>query len=306
MAFLIGELEKQDPTLYAPLTSTTYPRDIYIETGGGFVDFTSNYFVGYSTSSPNANGLIGGQSTAIPVMQADISKDVQKVYTWAHILKVPYIDEKKLAQIGRNLEQILDDGIKLNYNKTLDSMAYTGFADVGSYGLVNNPNVATSVVAVGASASTIWVNKTPDEVLVDVNDMINDSWVASEYDLSGMINHILIPPENFAYIVTAKVSAAGNMSILQYLMENNIAKYNGINLQIFPSRWCKGAGIGGTNRMVGYVNNRNRTRFNLPVPIMRALTQPSVTDMAYLTSYVAQMGETVFLYLQPPQYRDGI
>ena len=35
MAFLTSELEKLDPLLREPLTSFTYPRDIFIETGGG-------------------------------------------------------------------------------------------------------------------------------------------------------------------------------------------------------------------------------------------------------------------------------
>ena len=35
LAFLESELEKLDPLLREPLTSTTYPRDIEIESGGG-------------------------------------------------------------------------------------------------------------------------------------------------------------------------------------------------------------------------------------------------------------------------------
>lgn len=307
MAFLVGELEKQDPNLYEPLTSVTWPRDIVAETGGGFVDFTSNYFVNYSTSSPNMNGLIAGQSNAIPVMQADISKDVFKCFTWAHILKVPFVDQQKMQQIGRSLEQILDDGIKLNYNKTIDSMVYTGFDALGIYGLVNNPNVTTAAVANNAAGSSkLWKNKTPAEILADVNEILTAGWAASEYDLSGMPIDILIDPVNYGYISTELISTAGTVSILEYLLKNNIAANQGLKLSILPSRWCKGAGVGSTQRMVAYVNDRKRTRYDLPVPLMRALTQPLVTEMSYLTAYVAQLGQTKFLYLQPPQYRDGI
>lgn len=307
MAFLVGELEKQDPNLYEPLTSVTWQRDIYAETGGGFVDFTSNYFVNYSTSSPNMNGLIAGQSNAIPVMQADISKDVFKCFTWAHILKVPFVDQQKMQQIGRSLESILDDGIKLNYNKTIDGMVYTGFSPLGIYGLVNNPNVATAAVANNAAGSSkLWKNKTPVEILADINEILTAGWVASEYDDSGIPIDILLPPEQYGYISTTLVSQAADKSILKYVLENNIAAQRGLKVNINPSRWCKGAGTSSTDRMVAYVNDRKRTRYDLPVPLQRALTQPSVGDMAYLTAYVAQVGQTKFLYLQPPQYRDGI
>ena len=37
-AFLVSELEKRDPLIRKPLTSVTYPRDIVIQSGGGWVD----------------------------------------------------------------------------------------------------------------------------------------------------------------------------------------------------------------------------------------------------------------------------
>ena len=37
MAFLEGELEKRDAKLREPLSSVTWPRDIPVRTGGGFV-----------------------------------------------------------------------------------------------------------------------------------------------------------------------------------------------------------------------------------------------------------------------------
>lgn len=42
LAFLAGELEKQDPRLLEPLTSITAPRDIDMIPGGGWTSITSN------------------------------------------------------------------------------------------------------------------------------------------------------------------------------------------------------------------------------------------------------------------------
>jgi hypothetical protein len=114
MAFLVGELEKRDPKLYEPLTSVTWTRDIVAKTGGGWVEFTSNYFADYAGAGSAENGIIGGSTNNIPVMQADISKDVWKVVTWANVLKIPFVDQAKLQGIGRSLEDILDKGVKLN------------------------------------------------------------------------------------------------------------------------------------------------------------------------------------------------
>src|SRR5471030_2195163 len=121
-----------------------------------------------------------------------------------------------------------------------------------------------------------------------------------------MANHILISPQEYAYIVSRVVSDAGNMSILNYLLENNIGKNQGIDLYIAPSRWCVGAGLNGTNRMVAYVNDESRILIDIPVPLQRAMTQQSVGDMAYLTGYVANIGQVKVLYNQCITYADGM
>jgi hypothetical protein len=306
MAFLVGELEKQDTRLLEPMTSITAPRDIIMKPGGGWVSNTSNVFVDYATTGNDEDSIIGGETTNIPTSQANITKDVFKVHTFAEILRAPLFDDLKLQQVGRSLTQILDDGLRLNYNKILDRNVYVGIAKTNTYGLVNNPNITAASVAVGASTKTTWKDKTPDEILYDVNKIMTDTWAASEYDLSGMSNHILIPPAQYAYLVSTKVSNAGNVSILEFLLANNIGKNQGIELCICPSRWCIGAGVGETDRMVAYVNAENRVNMDLTVPLSRVMTAPNVQSASYETLYAAQIGQVKFLYTQCAKYGDGI
>lgn len=306
MAFLIGELEKRDPKLYEPMTAVDWARDITAQTGGGWVEYTSNYFVDYATTGANQNGIIGGQTTAIPVLQANITKDNYKVFTWSNIVKVPFIDQAKMQGIGRSLDQIYDNGLRLNYQKTIDENVYLGFSDFGTEGLVNNSNITASAAANGANGSPLWRQKTPDEILDDVNTAITNAWANSGYDRQGIPNHIGLPPLLFSYIVGTKVSGAADKSILTYLLENNIAKANGVNLTIVPMRWLYGVGTGGTNRMIAYVNDTSKVHFDITVPLSRILTQPSVDHMAYLSAYAGQLGQVKFLYTQCVEYVDGI
>lgn len=304
MAFLTGELEKRDNTLNEPLTSTTYARDIVINTGGGWVENTSNMFADYAGSGDNTNGLIRGQSNNIPVIQANVNKDVFKVYPWSNVLKVNYIDQQKLQGIGRPLDNMLDNGIKLNYNKTLDHMTYEGIPEDQVYGLINNPDITATLVSAGAGGDTSWDTKTADEILMDINLLITKTWAQSEYDLSGMANHILIPPEKFTILATRKVSEAADKTILKYVLENNIATQKGQNLVIDECRWCIGAGTSGKHRMLAYVNAKNRTELDIPVPLTRAMTEMS--ELAYKTYFVANVGQVKFLYHQCAMYADGI
>ena len=306
MAYLVGELEKIDPKIREPLTSLTWQRDIVAKTGGGWVEHTSTFDVEYATSGANGNSIVAPGATAIPIMQVNTNKNLFKVSTFMHAMHIPFIDQAKLKQIGRNLEDLLDKGIKLNYNKALDLNAYMGFAEVGTTGLLNDPLVATHSAGTGAGGSTEWAKKTPDEILHDINNALNDAWAASEYDMSGMPNHVLIPPKQYAYIVAQKVSEAGNVSILKYLLENNIAVEQGGDVVIAPCRWCIGAGSGKKDRMMVYVNDEDKVNFDLTVPLTRAFTQPSAERAAYITLFAAQIGQVKFNYYQPVGYYDGI
>lgn len=306
LAFITGELEKRDPKLYEPLTSVTWMRDIVAETGGGWTEFTSNFFVDYASTGSGTSGMIGSEANNIPVMQANITKDNYKVFNWSNILRIPFVGQQFMNQIGRSLDDILDKGIKLNYNKDIDTMVYEGYADLDVYGLVNNPDVTATAVPAGVSTDTEWTKKTPDEILDDINNALLATWTASEYDVEGMANHILIPPAQYAHIVTRKVSDAGNISILQYLLENNIAKNQGVDIQIFPSRWCSSAGAGNTDRMVAYRNDKDKIRIDLPVTLNRVMTQPVVQQMAYMTAFAAQIGQVKIMYNQTIRYMDAI
>ena len=308
MAFLVGELEKRDEKLHEPLTSITWPRDMPVKTGGGWVDSVSVFDVSYATSGGTNDGLIAGETNDLPMMQADISKDTYRVLQWGHILSVPLIDQQKLQKIGRNLDEILNKGLHLAYDKAIDRSVYTGIAKAGTHGLVNDPNI-TAVVAdphTSGGTDTRWTGKTPDEILADVNRLLLGTWTASEYDLSGMANHILMPPAQYAYIVKTKVGVTGDKSILQFLLENNIGKNQGVEVVIAPCQYCVGAGTGGADRMVGYCNDVDRVRFDITVPLQRMLTQASARDMAYLTPYVSQFSELQWPYRQHAMYVDGI
>ena len=306
MAFLEGELEKRDPKIREPLTSVTWQRDIVADTGGGWVDFTSTLDVDYATSGANQNSIVGGATDVLATVQANVNKDIYKVFTWAQAMKIPFVDSQKFQTIGRSIDSILDRGIRLNYNKSIDQLVYLGFANVGITGLINNSNVVASVADDGVGGSPLWSTKTVDEILWDINKALTEAWAASEYDESAIANHILLPPNKYAYLVSTRIGTSGDESILSYILKNNMAANQGKYLKIYPCRWCSGAGTGSTDRMMVYVNDKDFTYFDLPVPLTRAMTQPSALQFSYITIYAAQMGQVKTLYTQPQRYVDGI
>ena len=111
MAYFSGDVDLVVALLSETLTSVTWQRDIVAKTGGGWVEFTSTFDVDYATSGANANSITAPGATTIPVMQVNTSKNMFKVSTWMHAMQVPFIDQAKMKQIGRNLEDLLDKGV---------------------------------------------------------------------------------------------------------------------------------------------------------------------------------------------------
>lgn len=308
LAFLQSELEKVDPTLRKPLTSTTYPRDISIQSGGGWVEATSATNVDYAVSG-GQSGAIGGVQNQIRRIQANVGKDLFKVLPYEITMGIKYVDVQRGAVAGRSIEQIYDTGIRLDYDKFMDINTYVGHKSYGTQGLTNQDGVTPVAVPNGTAGSTSWAQKTPLEILKDVNEAILAGWAGSQYDQRGIPNHLLIPPKQFAYIVNTIISIAGvngGISILKYLEDNNIAKAKGVNLFIGECRWCEGAGTGSTDRMIAYVNDEYFVGMDVPVPLTRAMTQPSVGTASYESLYVSNVGQVKVHYIEPFVYRDGI
>ena len=307
-AFLVSELEKRDPMIRKPLTSVTYPRDIVIQSGGGWVDYVSAMSVAYGlTGGAGASPVTAGGSNGIPVVQASVDKGVFKAHTFAAALRVMWQDMQRANYIGRSLDNLLQDGVRMAYDKHMDQNTYVGVEEYKTTGLVNHPDATeTTAAATGTSSGTAWSTKTPDQILSDVNTALLTVWAANGYDLSAIPNHILLPYEQYNYIMTTKVTDLATETIYDFLMKNNVAAKNGGDLFIGATAWCKGAGTGSSDRMVVYVNHERFVKEDELVPLSRIMSQPNVENVCYDTAYMANISEVQLFYPTSILYMDKI
>lgn len=306
-AFLVSELEKRDPLIRKPLTSVTYPRDIVIQTGGGWVDYASAMSVAYGmTGGSGSSAVAAGGANGLPIVQASMDKGLYKAHAFAAALRVMFQDMQRANQIGRSLDQMLQDGIRLTYDKHMEQNVYLGMQEYGSTGLLNHPDAVETSVTAGTAGGTSWLHKTPQEILTDINIALTETWKAAEYDESAMPNHILIPYEQYTHILNTPMTELATESILDYVQKNNVAVKNGRTLFIGATRWCKGAGTGDTDRMVVYVNHERFLKMDELVPLSRVMSAPNVTHVCYDTAYMANISEVQLFYPQTLTYWDGV
>lgn len=305
-AFLIGELERLDQRLHEPLVSVTWSRDIDLRSDVSIADevssFTNSTFAAAGGNSPNGKAWIGKDASAITGLALDIGKTANPLTLWGMQIGWTLPELESAQKLGRPVDQQKYAGMQMKYNMDVDEQVYIGDTGLGIYGLVNNPAVSVSNVPNGAAGTATWATKTPDEILADVNAVLNDTWAAAGYAVCP--DRLLLPPVQYSFLISQKVSSAGNISILQFLKDNSLSNaINGRPLEILPLKWLTGRGASGKDRMVAYTKDENRVRFPL-VPLQR--TPVEYRDIRQLTTYFGRLGVVEFVYENTVAYRDGI
>ena len=299
-AFLIHELERLDQTLNLPLTSQTWSRDIQLREDVSIADeissFTNTTFAAAGTPNASGQNWISPLATAIAGVNVDIEKKGFPLELWGMELGWTVIELNAAAQVGRPIDTQKYDGMQLKWNMDTDEQVYIGDAAKGAKGLLNLSQVTPT------NATKTWAISTADEIRASINQVLSNAWARSAY--SKVPEDLLIPPEQYSFIASTIVSSAGNQSLLTYLETNTIAYHqNGKPLNIRPVKWMKGRGVGGTDRMVAYTNDKKFVRFPM-VPLQSVPIQ--YRGLYQLVTYYGKLGAVEPVYPETLNYMDGI
>lgn len=317
-AFLIGELERLDPTLHMPLSNVSWTRDIDVRTDVTLADEFSSFMLTNFGSASNlgagqgirtGKAWMGKNTDQIGGVSVDTSKTPNPLTPWGLEVRFTVFELESAAKMGRPIDDQKLQALHLKHQMDTDEQVYVGDGSLNQTGLVNSVFVTNvSNVVNGGAASPLWTSKTPDEILKDVNDGLQSAWVASGYAV--MPKNILIPPAQFGFISTKTISSAGSTSILKYLLENNIVAASGQGtISIKPCKWCIGGGAGGTigtvgnDRMVIYTKEKQYVRF----PMTQLQRTPVQFQSIYhMSTYYCRLGVVEVVYPETVAYRDGL
>jgi len=326
-SFLVGELERLDLTMHMPLVQLTWSRDIDLREDVTIGDDVSSFTLSSFSSNSGlgsgainaANGLqwIDKRASQIPSVSVDIAKIAYPLTAWGLEVHYTILELESAARLGRPIDTQKFEALKLQHQMSIDQMVYVGDNSISAYGLLNNPLVSSSggfvgSVAIGAAGFSTWAKKTADEILADFSTALSTVWANSAWAV--VPENVLIPPAQFAYIATTKVSNAGNVSILEYILENNlVAKRTGKKLSIEPCKWLQAAGgfaglatalgNGGFDRMVVYTKNHDFIRY--PMTLLQR-TPVQFDSIWHKSTYFCKLGQIEPIYPETIGYFDGI
>ena len=171
---------------------------------------------------------------------------------------------RRAQRAGLPLEQRRADAASWGIQTAVNKIAFGGDAETNLNGLFTHPNVPlTQVPLNGGATSRLWVNKTADEILTDLNKVVNDIWNNSK--TVEKPNMLLLPPAQYQLIATKRIGAANDVSVLTYFLANN--QFINSKDQIRPCFELTGAGTGGTDVVVAYTKDPRKLRLKLPMPM---------------------------------------
>jgi hypothetical protein len=308
--FLNSELERLDPTVNMPLVDYTWSRDIDLRTDVSIADEISS-FTNTQLASPNGiagsnKAWVGKDSNAIVNTQLDIGKTIQPLQLWA--LQIGWtLPELAAAQrLGRPIDSQKTEGLQLKHQMDIDEQVYVGDSALGMNGMLNH----SALASVGNAVTGGWATATAVQILGDINEILVTTWKNSGY--ARMPTHLLIDPTSFALLASTPLTVAGvtgGISLLTYMLQNNIATQKGVQLKILPVKWLLGTnngnpkGVAATNSMFAYTKSKQFVRFPL-VGLQR--TPIEYRDLRQLTTYYGRLGAVELVYPETASRRSNL
>lgn len=175
-----------------------------------------------------------------------------------------------------NLAQDLGETMREACDNLIEQTTFFGDPAVGFRGFLNYDGITvTNAASNGAGTpSTKWEDKTPRQIIDDVNNAITKVWK----DSKGLFlpNIVFLPMAQYALLANLPFelnTSVAFSSALTYLKTNNLyTNRRGGELEIVPLRYLAGAGATGTDRMV--VQDRSKKNQGMPFPLPYTVQQP--------------------------------
>lgn len=214
------------------------------------------------------------------------------------------VQEMRAAIYGNvPLEQRKANAARRSIAQKENKLAFSGDALSGLVGLFNAPNVTSvTIPATGTGSTTQWVNKTPDQILLDMNSVANTVVSVS----LGVENPdtMLLPLAQYNYVASTARSDFSDKTILNYFLENNpyIKQVEWLNE-------LKGAGASGSgsapyDRMYAY--RRSPEVLTLEIPSDFEQLELEKRNLVYKVPCIERFGGVLVYYPLALAFGDGI
>lgn len=278
-------------------------RDVFpiVNQGGpGVKEITSEVYDFFAKAQPISGSAKdipfvagGGKEIKYPVIMWGIGA------SWTLQELQAFVVAQRNGRARYSPEQIRQQAALRGVEEALNDQAFYGTPNTGIFGFLDNPLVPLGVVDAGVSTSTLWENKTADEILADINGQADAVYVGSK--MREMPNKLLVPPSKWSLLKNRRLDNR-DISIMTYLLENS--QYYENASDIIPINELEGAGFDGTGKMSTYNKNENKLCVEIPEEAQTIPVQQQLFN--YMLLWYAYSAGTVIRYPRSIAHSEGI
>lgn len=210
------------------------------------------------------------------------------------------LQEIRAAQMaGKSLEQRKANAAVRAQREKWNRIAFFGDADTGLPGWLSNANVPNSAVAAGAGSGdpTEWADKTPAEILKDMNDAVNG--IVDLTNGAESPNTIVLPIAQYTLIATTNAGTGTDTTILEYFLRNSPF--------ITDVQWAnelKGAFTGDADGFIVYDRSPDKMTFEMPQDFEQLPVQER--GLEFVIPCHSRVGGTIIYYPLSQRFAYGI
>ena len=299
-AFLSTNLAKLHNKEYAPKSNITYGKDIYVDAGGGFVDYIEYMTINYSGMMNEFRNLFGNQGNVIPRVNAGMNQKIGKVYTFEVGYDLKFVEMEKMTKLKlkKSLEDIYKNAIIVGWDFFCEKVAYEGMN--GGTGLFNSKTVKVEMIDNSKSTYNHKGFKGLDDATIVswLNGMFERYLEESNMNQGIVPNRILVPTFVGADL-TGRFSELYTSTLRKFITDHNLLvdETDGQEKLVIQSRpRLNNAGKLGFGRIVCYRNEPDYVRIDMPYPVQHYITRPNIDKACYTSIFVGQISEVQMPY----------
>lgn len=215
----------------------------------------------YSDDLPSSDGFGKEYHVAVKGLGASYKYSVQEI--------------RAASMVGLPLEQRKANAARRTIEELIDKLAQSGDSDTGLVGLFNQSAALTYSIPNGASGKQDWADKTPSEILADMNGATNNV-VNQTHDVEHP-DTMILPVSQYTLIASLPFNPnnASNVTVLEMFLKNS--PYVS---EVEPWYALAGAGTAGADR--GIVYKRDPDHLMLVIPQEFEQFPPQQKNLAFV------------------------
>jgi hypothetical protein len=244
--------------------------------------------------------FIGDEADDLPLTDAIASERSKIIKPLGDSYKFSIFDIKAAAATNTPLQDQRAKSARRGVDDLIDQTLMLGSTPHNLEGLLTLANTQTLAAGAKSGGGLTWAAGNPKEVSDDVTGLVSLIVETLENRKDAMFSRfvIVIPYKQYRQLATTQFSQASDAKILDWLKGDPSIE------DVVPSRWCKGAGAGGTDRMVVFPRTNEVVGAIVPVDFMTE--PPEKRNLTYIVNCWATCGGITCPYPVAVGYMDGI